>query len=797
MFNHRRAQIELMEKMSQTLESTQQSNQLLAESVAKAQENNRLITAMICDTAKSSNAQLSKQQEPPIEKAHSGEFDEIARMKAAYALNLCTVSVSQIIQYNDLRFMEREYEAILNNLNLEEYPKDDALLQILKQILDVVSFFRIQEGDKAMLEKEYRLRMKNAIWSAVPNFGIIIGGGNPVMIALSLAAQIGTGYMNYRKEKAQISLEHDKEEWKLQRSAMEQLHGLQRELFDTAWRLADTYNFKDKYRLTERQLKRYNDILDDDDCIRRYERLISIKDYFEAYPPFWYYLGHAANEAYQTTNDNFYCKEATDYFEHYLDIFHEFNLLREDQLAASCALEYCDLISEKDPEKKDWCINLAMQYSGGALDVMQLCAIAYLKNNKTEKACTLLRELINEEYNVDVNAKILSRIYVQSIIDSKSHEAESQYRKLLDRAHDVSLYPLPDSVNNISDLQSSYIALLKNDLCGNCISAMEDIILRYEHRYKIICSSKTDRGVKIPELFRSLSTVMQEFLGYSDTTNTFTENLRMALNDNEEKLVELLGGKTPKDDISFYRICGDAFMSVCGDIVERITSANDIASISSLDVKLSEFCSKFSYRVAEPMPEAESSELSMADTILGVGFETQMRLMKLIDNCIKTVKNNADKIICNNSKYQFVIKGDNEYAIFIDDNRKWVNPDITFAVLKCFDPVVFTVDGIVFRKKKIMYKDISQLSLGVFECSYNSSGTTKTVNLKVDKTAIISDELNVLFKALARLTDSGEGKASTEDSEALINRINNEIRTLFEEQALKQDDITVTTVSWQ
>ena len=46
------------------------------------------------------------------------------QLKAAYALNLCTVSISQIIDYDDLMVMEQEYEAILNNLNLEEIPKD-------------------------------------------------------------------------------------------------------------------------------------------------------------------------------------------------------------------------------------------------------------------------------------------------------------------------------------------------------------------------------------------------------------------------------------------------------------------------------------------------------------------------------------------------------------------------------------------------------------------------------------------------------------------------------------------------
>ena len=55
------------------------------------------------------------------------------KRRAAYALNLCTVSVSQIIDYEDLIVLEQEYEAILNNLNLEAMPKDEPLLLIINK----------------------------------------------------------------------------------------------------------------------------------------------------------------------------------------------------------------------------------------------------------------------------------------------------------------------------------------------------------------------------------------------------------------------------------------------------------------------------------------------------------------------------------------------------------------------------------------------------------------------------------------------------------------------------------------
>lgn len=57
------------------------------------------------------------------------------KIKAAYALNLWTVSVAQIIDYNDVYILEQEYDNIMNNLNLEHMPKDEALLEISKRFL--------------------------------------------------------------------------------------------------------------------------------------------------------------------------------------------------------------------------------------------------------------------------------------------------------------------------------------------------------------------------------------------------------------------------------------------------------------------------------------------------------------------------------------------------------------------------------------------------------------------------------------------------------------------------------------
>lgn len=424
---------------------------------------------------------LNKQSEEDI-------VSEEDKKRAAYALNMCTVSVSQIVDYNDLNVLEQEYEAILNNLNLEQMPKDDALLHILKQLLDTITFFRIQDGDKKIIEKEYQQKMKNAIWSAVPNFGLLIAGGNPVTMAISLASQVGIGYMNYRRNKNEYLMDKEKQEWQLKRTAIEQFNGLRRELFDTAWRLADKYNFPDTYRLTERQIKQYNEILMDTDEIRKYERLESIKDNFRAYPAFWYFFGNAAN--YIAGNAGFsqevrdeYRQRALEHFEEY-EKLSEYSILREDPLAASCALEHADLLIEQanyDEQKVLKLIDKAVQMSGNAKDVLEICALTYLKVGQQEKAETLLKILVNEDYNRVINAQMLSGIYVRKL-DRKNYELLSS------RVDSSYLYPMPKKDEDLQQLEEEFGGRQRSVLQQKFRISLDNLVVKYSIQWNKLTS---------------------------------------------------------------------------------------------------------------------------------------------------------------------------------------------------------------------------------------------------------------------------------------------------------------------
>lgn len=371
--------------------------------------------------------------------------------KAALALNLCTVSVSQIVEYEDLNILKQEYDAILNNLNLQQIVKDEALLTSIKSIMDVITFYMIQEGDQEIASREYQHKMKNAIFDSVSGMGIMIAG-SPATMLIGLTTQAGIGYLNYRRSKARSKLEYEKQKWQLQRSAIEQLNGLRRSLFETAWRLSDSYDFPDEWRLSEKQIAKYNQILMDPDPHRQYDRLEALDDAFQAFPPFWYYKSRSALETaakYEAAgklelNDHFKQKALIA-----LDKYDEayFPLMREDIIAASAALDKFSLL---DPGKdKDQMVSLlqrAAQMGKSEFDVLQMCAVNYIAIREPSPAVAILRNLVNEQYNIPLNGRLLSRLYNELNI-------KLEYNLLCDRIGEQHVMPWADS------MEASLIAL--------------------------------------------------------------------------------------------------------------------------------------------------------------------------------------------------------------------------------------------------------------------------------------------------------------------------------------------------
>ena len=537
---------------------------------------------------------------------------------------------------------------------------------------------RVQEGDKNIVELEYQQKVKNAVWDAAPDFGLIVAGGNPVTMAVSLASQVGIGYMNYRRNMAEYELDHDKAFWRLQRSAMEQFNGLRRELFDTAWRLAKEYHFEDRYRLTERQIHQYNDILmDNEDLIRKYERMDAIKDNFEAYPPFWYYFGNTAALIAEKKNlsedsRNKFRESAKQFFETYRTANKECKLLREDHIAATCALEYASLLDLKsDRQIIQDLVKEAVAASCSSNDIMQLGVCTLLSIGAYEKAAQYLKTLVNENHNRVLNGQILSSVLVakytkNSIGDEQRKVIKSEYELLTTRVKPVYLYSLPDNcefdeVKSGSEfiikqkfvIVTQYYTALKEYL-GSLRSRFEEA-LPYTHKEEQSAASfiqgETPEAVnqKTREAERSFHSdpeAMKDVLYYAEILETqfkiFNEMLTglygFEFINNKDELTALLTDKIleKKDRLLYlnsrlvertfsiddYReLVGYTFSFYVESFVrnyfrtmfDHLKRQDSMQGLSAAEMELNSFCLKHGIRNMETLFEEDEKDVSWGE----------------------------------------------------------------------------------------------------------------------------------------------------------------------------------------
>lgn len=731
-------------------------------------------------------------------------YSEDEKRKAAYALNLCTVSISQIVDYNDVYVLEQEYNAILNNLNLEAMPKDEALLKILVETLNTITFFRIQELKKQKVESDYQRRMKNAIWSAVPNLSVIVAG-NPIAMVLSVATQVGTAYMNYRREKANAGIEKENSEFELQITAMEQFHALQRELFTTAWRLADSYGFKDEWRLTENQIKQYDQVLMDADEYRKYARLEAIAPNFEAYPPFWYFYAHTAlyiseNETNAVAKAE-YRNRAKNHFEKYYQL-NRFSLLREDQLAASALLEYSDLLllenAKENTEKVYQLVMEAQKKAGNANDVLQLCAISYLKIGKTEDAARLLKYLVNEEYNSAMNAKILSRIYVSQYLATESPAAYTEYGILARRIAPEFLFPMPKGTVSDQSLEEAFIKRQKVTLIKAYRTTLQDYARKTRDDYEDAlqdleksCYKKETVALLVSKLVageysRNCVVQLNQMVAGLDTLPAFRNlekrealikliegtlrNTRPAIRNLQKETVNTFDEKDYKnlaERFSYQQLTEKFFDILKARVTDKIADSQELGTLNLLENDLLQFCDAQEL----PMPQClnltqekqqipEGKESRYFDDVFledAPDSETQKQLKEKMEKIIGAAKGHIIKDAANAAIY---LRTEKLFDIYFENSKmtgatKYLVKQKAVAVIDdktnrdC--DLILTIDGVVIvNQNRISDEKISYDAIK-FDSEAGTDRLTTSYRDICDNAAIDLKELYALMQELDKL----------------------------------------------
>lgn len=382
-------------------------------------------------------------------------------LEAAKALNYCEMSLFKIVSYNDRIVLDEEYSEIINNINLAKI-HDEEIIDLLKSLMDAISRFKLNEGDKAIFMKEYEEHVRNALYEGIGNLASlrILASGNPFIAAAGMAVNVGSAYANYRNNMGTYKRDLDKSLWDLQKTAILELNLVRKEFLSSSWKLMNKYKIPDKWRLTEKQMGLFVEATKDKDPSRRLRQLTRLKEDFDAYPPFDYYLGQAAQDL------KFYeiAMQAYDKFER-----EQMGFFREDNLYSSTLMNKIQMLnpaSDRDTILRHLKTIEGQSPMDGRKNLF--LGLWYVQFGKYKEARERFQTNIDNDFNITLNEMLLGDTYaaehdkssVIKLINDMLREENTRNHQIL---YLVGKLPETEVINKMKDqILGIYVSVKKN-----------------------------------------------------------------------------------------------------------------------------------------------------------------------------------------------------------------------------------------------------------------------------------------------------------------------------------------------
>jgi len=332
-------------------------------------------------------------------------------IQTALALNYCQMSICRMIAYNDRVVLDQEYDNIINNINLTKI-EDREIVDLLGTLMDTLTQYKLEAGDRKWLEKAYEKEVEQAVYGAFSN-----SAGMLTSAAANLAtgrydravgdlSRVGLQYFNYKKLLEQSKDQLEQAKWELEKNVIEWLNYQRKEMLSVSWELLKRYRIPDEWRLTEKQINKYIAILKDDQVKRRLRKLARVKPEFQAYPPFWYYYGKAAQDSsHRDLALECYAK----YEKTWKGIF------RSDPFYTSTCMNRIALLDpEKDRDEALRNLKIITKQSKDDGNINLFSALTYLSLKEYQKAKQFLRMNIDNEYQISLNERLMGEVHLQT-----------------------------------------------------------------------------------------------------------------------------------------------------------------------------------------------------------------------------------------------------------------------------------------------------------------------------------------------------------------------------------------------
>lgn len=191
-----------------------------------------------------------------------------SRLQVLQSLNLIAVSLTHILTYNDKVVLDQEYNTIINNLNLGNIPDAD-IIALLQELMDLLTNSKIQDHEREYLltrfDKNVQTELKNRMRSRIFDTDLVL---NPYAGILKSVLYTGSFYFNYRSQMDSYAKEKEEGKWEIEAKTMQGVNNFYKKLLKYSWDLMRRYDLPDEWRLNEKQLRDYTDILKEPDLER-------------------------------------------------------------------------------------------------------------------------------------------------------------------------------------------------------------------------------------------------------------------------------------------------------------------------------------------------------------------------------------------------------------------------------------------------------------------------------------------------------------------------------------------------
>ena len=336
------------------------------------------------------------------------EEDKKRALSTLFAINHVNWVVTKIKNYNDPSVLEEEYKNICADALDLNAIKDVEIIDLITDIMDVITEMRIEERERDMLKEELDQGMSDAIYDAFS--GISAGGGlSPASMVFNVLSSAATAAMNYKKAKRQLMKAYKKQTWTLDKNRMRYLNDLNKSLLKKYWTLVQRYGLPDEYRVSEKDIALLIDHLKDTDHKRLYSFLCTTETKYRGLQNYWYYRGLMA----QQCNDFEDSKASLD---RYQKMQRECGkMLRIDGIAAKAAMLRIQLMmQDKVADENKYREQLSIIERNSTIEEWQqfyFCALVY---------ATQLKDIVSAERVLSPTINHLDFVRTQRLVDWQS-----------------------------------------------------------------------------------------------------------------------------------------------------------------------------------------------------------------------------------------------------------------------------------------------------------------------------------------------------------------------------------------